>query len=284
MKNSLRNLNILLLTGLAFTFLLSSCLKNRDEDNDTSAAKNESTAENYFSELSSIADQVATTGDLSGFKISQDLGSMVSNCAIITIDTSANVSTQNPNIYTIDFGTGCLGNDGKTRSGKIIISSSGPYLQEGTVVNITPEIYSVNGNQISGIRTVTNLGENALGQPSFSVVVSGTIILSNNGGTITWNANRVRTWTTGFNTPLLFLDDEYSLSGSSSGTKVNGLNWTSQINTSLLYKHSCRQIVSGTITISPENKADRLVNFGNGECDYSASVTINGNTYTFNLL
>lgn len=284
MKNRLRKLNILLLTGIAFMLFLSACQKNRDTDDDTSAAKNENTAENYFSELSSIADQVATTGDLSGLKVSEDLGSLVSSCAIITIDTTANATAQNPNVYTVDFGSSCLGNDGKTRAGKIIISSSGPYFQAGTVVIITPENYSVNGNQISGTRTVTNLGENTSGQPSFSVVVSGTITLSNDGGTITWNANRVRTWTSGFNTPFLFLDDEYSLSGNSSGTKVNGLNWTSQINTSLVYRHSCRQTVSGTLTISPENRADRLVNFGSGECDYSASVTINGNTYTFNLL
>ncbi|MEX1187926.1 MAG: hypothetical protein WED33_01625 [Bacteroidia bacterium] len=284
MHNSNSNSKTLLSAVLVLTLLLSSCLKNKDLDDDTSAAQNENMAENYFSELSSISDQVATTGDLSGYKLSEDQGTLLATCAVITIDTSSNVSAQNPNIFTIDFGSGCQGTDGKLRVGKIIITATGRYLDEGTVITITPENYSVNGNLVNGSRIVTNLGENALGQPSFSVSVNGTIVLANNGGTITWNANRIRTWTTGFNTPLLFFDDEYSISGSSTGTKVNGQSWTAQINTALLYRHSCRQIVTGTITINPQDRPERLVNFGNGDCDYTASVTINGNTYTFTLL
>ena len=278
------NLNFLLTLGLIVLTVLTSCRRDNEKDDDTSAVQNESTAENYFNELSSIADQVATTGDLSGYKISQDQGALLSNCAVIVIDTSSFVSPQIPNTFTVDFGQGCVGSDNKTRSGKIIITATGPYLEAGTVVTIIPENYFVNGNQISGSRVVTNLGENSQGQPTFSIDVDGSIILANNEGTITWMANRVRTWSAGFNTPLLFFDDEFSLTGSANGTRVNGDTWTSQINTSLLYRHSCRQIVSGTFTLSPEGKPDRLVNFGSGDCDYSASVTINGNTFNFTVL
>jgi hypothetical protein len=264
--------------------LAPACRKDKDNDNDTSAAQNENKAEAYFNELNNIADQVGTTGDLSALKVSEDAGLLLAACATITIDTAANPSAATPNVYTIDFGRGCTGNDGKTREGQIVVTATGPYLSAGTVITITPQGYKVNGNEIQGFRRVTNLGENSSGQPTFSVEVDGTVILANNGGTIEWTANRTRTWLSGYNTPLLFLDDEYGLTGNSSGTRVNGVTWTSVINTQLVYRHSCRQIVSGTMAISPENRPDRLLDFGAGDCDYSATVTINGNTYTFTTL
>lgn len=264
---------------VSLTLLFSACIKDKDKDTDTNTTKNENIAESYFNELNSISDQAATTGALSGYKLSSDQGSMLATCAIITIDTSANVSVANPDTFTVDFGNGCLGNDGKTRRGVIVITASGRYLETGTVITIRPVNYFVNDNQITGFRRVTNLGPNALNQPSFSVEVDGSVILANNGGTITWTANHVRTWITGSSTPLLFYDDEYGVTGTSSGTKTNGLSWNSIINTQLVYRHSCREIVSGSITITPENRPARLVDFGSGTCDGSVSVTINGNTY-----
>ncbi len=276
--NTLKLVAAVLLIGFS-----ASCRKDKDNDNDTSSAKNENQAEAYFNELNNIADQVGKTGNISALKLAEDAGTLLSECAIITIDTAENPGVATPNVYTIDFGTGCLGNDGKTREGIIEITATGPYLSTGTIITITPQGYKVNGNEVQGYRKVTNLGENSNGQPTFSVEVNGTILLANNGGTIQWNANRVRTWISGFNTPLLFIDDEFGLSGTSSGTRVNGLSWTSTINNQLLYRHSCRQIVSGTMTLVPEDRPDRLIDFGDGTCDNSASVTINGNTFTFTV-
>jgi hypothetical protein len=270
-----------LMSFVSISILFSSCIKDKEKDTDTNSSKNESIAESYFNELNSISDQAATTGSLSGFKLSSDLGSMLATCAIITIDTSENVSVANPDTFKIDFGTGCLGNDGKTRRGILIVTASGRYLETGTVVTIRPSNYFVNNNQITGFRRVTNLGMNDLNQPSFSVEVDGSVILANNAGTITWTANRVRTWMAGSNTPFLFYDDEFGLTGTSSGTKTNGLSWSSIINTQLVYRHSCREIVSGSITITPDDKPARLVDFGTGACDGTASATISGNTYIF---
>lgn len=261
-------------------FSFSSCKKDSDKDSDTNASKNESIAERNFNELNDIADQAAKTGDLSSFKLSSDEAILLSNCAVITFDTAGTVSAVNPDTIIIDFGTGCIGNDLKNRSGQIIISSTGRYRDVGAVITITPSNYFVNSNQVLGSRVVTNSGNNSQGQPSFTVQVNGSILLANNGGTITWTASRVRTWTEGYNTPLLFSDDVYSVSGSSNGTKVNGDTWTSQITSPLVHKRLCHQIVSGTCIISPSNRPTRTIDFGSGECDSTATVTINGNTYT----
>jgi hypothetical protein len=145
---------------------------------------------------------------------------------------------------------------------------------------MTPVNYTVNGNTISGYRRVTNTGPNASNQPTFQIEVNGTIVLADGGGTITWTANRTRTWLEGFNTPLIFNDDVFSVSGGSNGTKASGNTWTNVINTPLVHKRSCHQIVSGTMTVTPSNKPVRSIDFGNGTCDNQATVTINGNTYT----
>lgn len=281
-QKTFRKLSLIL--AVATLGLTASCRRDKDKDSDTSASKNENQAEAYFNELNNIADQVGTTGNVSALKLSEDAGALLANCAVITIDTASNPSAATPNVYTIDFGTGCLGNDGKNREGIIAVAATGPYLNEGTVITITTQGYKVDGNEIQGYRRVTNLGVNAENQPTFSVEVDGTVLLANNGGTIEWTANRIRTWVSGYDTPLLFVDDEYGLTGTSAGTRVNGVTWTSTINTQLLYRHSCRQIVSGTITLSPENKPDRIIDFGSGDCDYTATVTINGNTYTITVI
>lgn len=272
---------LVLTSAIAFIFLFSSCVKDKEKDSDTNASRNESVAEAYFNELSSISDQAAKNGELSGFKLAEDAGSMLATCAIITIDTSSSVSAANPDTFIVDFGTGCLGNDGKTRRGILVITATGRYFETGSVITIRPSNYFVNDNQITGFRRVTNLGPTATNQPRISIEVNGSVILANNGGTITWIANRIGTWLTGFNTPFLFFDDEYGFTGTSSGSITNGSSWNTVINTQLVYRHSCRQIVSGTSTVSPDNKPDRLVDFGNGVCDNTATVTINGNTYIF---
>jgi hypothetical protein len=278
MKSTPFFVRISMLLAIGMIVNLSACRKKEDADTDTSASKNESTAERYFNELQDLSDQ-AQTGDLSTFKLSSIEGMLLSNCAVVTFDTLGTVSASNPDTITIDFGTSCLCNDNKTRSGKIIISSTGLYRNEGSVITITPQNYFVNSNQILGTRIVTNIGSNSMGQPTFSVVVNGTIILANNEGTITWNANRTRTWVEGSST-LIFADDVFSITGSSSGTKVNGQTWTSLITTPLVHKRICHQIVSGVLQVTPSNKPQRTLDFGQGNCDNTLTVLINGNTYT----
>jgi len=264
-----------ILTGIS---LLSSCKKENEEDKN--AAKYEATADMYFNDIKDISDQVADKGDLSGLRMEEDQSLLVDNCAIITIDTSANVSPSNPDTLIIDFGSGCTGSDGKLRAGKIVVSATGKYREAGTVVTIRSLNYSVDGNVVSGFKKVTNNGTNANGQPTANVHVDGSVALANNGGTITRLADHDWTWTAGYQTPYLLADDEVSLSGTSSGTGPNGSAWSTVINVPLLYKRICHQIVSGTITITPATTPEILVDFGQGLCDNTLTATINKKTYT----
>ncbi|NBP58429.1 hypothetical protein EBU71_18230, partial [bacterium] len=220
-------------------------------DNETSSAKNENTVEIYFNEINDISDQIANTGT-TGLRLSDTEFSILQGCANITFDTSS-ATVANPDTITVDFGNGCVGNDGKTRAGILRIIKTGPYFTTGTVITIIPDGYSVNGNILSGYRQITNTGVNSSGQPTFDVVVNASLTLANQQGLITWNANRTRTWIEGYDTPFIFSDDVISISGNSSGTKDN-VSWSSQITSNLIFKRSCRQIVIGTLTLEPQDR------------------------------
>jgi hypothetical protein len=61
------------------------------------------------------------------------------------------------------------------------------------------------------------------------------------------------------------------------------MTWDAEILTPLRKELVCRFIVSGTIEIRPENLPVRLLDYGDGECDNIATVTINGEVYTIYL-
>ena len=276
----MRKFNMLNKTILIIFFSLivfNSC-KKEVQDNDTSLVNNENTIENYFNEINDISDKVMTNGT-TGLRLSGIEMSTMNGCATITYDTSF-ATQSDPDTVIVDFGNGCIGNDGKTRSGLLKIIKTGPYLSNGTVITIIPEGYFVNNNQINGYRKITNIGPNSLGQPVFDIEVNATLSFANNGGVITWTADRTKTWMEGYETQLVYSDDVFSIDGTSSGTKSDGNQWESVITSPIIFKRNCGNIVSGKMNLLPNNKPLREINFGNGECDNLITVSINGQSFT----
>jgi len=280
MKTSKLFLNaLMLLTAASLT--LTSC-KKEEEDSDTSAASDNALAESTFQDATNIADE-AGSGSLNNYRLGEDEGSLLSTCATVTRD-SANHS--DPDTITVDFGaTNCMCADGRNRRGKIIITYTGTYRSPGSSWTIGFDNYFVNDNQVTGTKTVTNNGPNTAGHLVYAINVNGSIILANNGGTISWTSTRQREWTAGESTPQ-WNDDMYSITGSANGTNANGNTFTVQITSPLIRNMAlgCRRhFVQGTFELTPQNKPTRTVDFGSGACDDLATVTINNNTYTIHL-
>lgn len=262
---------------LAALLLLNSC-KKESNSFDTVTANNQAFADETFNDANNIADEAATTGSVT-YKTDEE-NSLLAGCATVTRDT-----VSSPRVATIDFGTGCTGADGRFRSGQIIVTHTGPYRQQGTVITITFNNYFVNGHQVLGTKTVTNNGRNNSGNLTFSVEAQGQIILADNAGTITWQSSRTREWIAGESTPTRD-DDQYSVTGTASGTAANGDDFTATVVTPLVRNlaPSCRRhFVSGTVLLSRTGRQDRLIDFGSGACDNLATVTINGVTRTIQL-
>jgi hypothetical protein len=278
MKNThLFRLGIFVLAG---SLLLSACKRDKDEDPDadTSIASDNALAERSFSDAQRISEEAAD-GSLTSFlnPVNGDSRQLLSACATITFDSSST-----PGIITIDFGTtNCLCSDGRYRRGIINVAYTGAYRDSASVHTITFNNYYVNDNKLTGTKTVTNMGHNSSGNLWFTVVVNGTVTKPD-GGTITWNSNRTRTWIMGEST-MIWNDDAYDITGTASGTTSGGKSFTATVLTPLRLEIDCRHFVSGSFQLTPSGKPVRTVDYGSGACDNIATVAINGNVYTINL-
>ncbi|MEO6316411.1 MAG: hypothetical protein ABIU63_05285 [Chitinophagaceae bacterium] len=269
---------------ISSSLLFTSCKKEAAKDSDTESAEDYNTAESSFNDVTTIADQAALTGSVN-MRVAGDAannradGSLGSACSTVTVDT---VSI--PHLISVDFGTAnCMCNDGKNRRGKITLSYIGRYKDAGTAIAVSFNNYFVNNNQLTGTETITNLGLNNAGNPAYKIETKGTIKEANGAWTFTWESSRKREWTAGASTPLVQGDDAYSLTGSSSGVNREGKAFTLNISAPLVRKMSCNWLESGRVDLTPEGLAVRTVDFGNGNCDNKATLTINGNVFTFSM-
>jgi hypothetical protein len=275
----MKNLAILSLVALSLT----SCLKNRLKK-DQSALVNYK-IETAFDEMTNISDQAITgnmvyykSGQIIVTKPGQNIAIEKADCnVIITIDTTSSTKS-----VTVDYGSSnCTCNDGKTRRGKIVTTFTGQYIAPGTIITHTPVDYYVNDIKYEGTKTVQNMGLNSNNQPYFNVQIDGTATLES-GEVVDYTSTRVRTWTTGFNTLLNRFDDEYDITGTSEASFSSGEGYTGNTTSPIHIKVGCGFPVSGTLDITPTGKPVRQINYGDGTCDYSFTVTVSGYTFTIN--
>lgn len=270
-----------------------SCKKDQNqEDNDTSDAADNAFSQQCYNDLGTMADEALRNGTSNAYKFTNP-NSVLSLCATLDLTSGTKVpySVDGKDTITVNFGTtNCLCNDGRYRRGMVQFTYTGPYRTTGTVITVTPLNYYVNDNSVQGNKTITNLGSGTGYYMRHSIAVNGTIVKSsaNGGGTITWTANRTRDWVSG-DTTFMWDDDVYHINGSASGSKVNGISYTSTITSPLVRKFdvnnpTCKKyFVQGTLNHQPDNKPVRTIDFGNGACDNIATITINGQVYTVQL-
>ena len=194
-----------------------------------------------------------------------------SECLISTFDLLAT-----PKKLTLDYGaTNCPGADGKNRRGKVFVTFTGAMMDSLTVVSLTFENFYVNDNQVSGTRTITTKGKNNSGNLNQDIATNGTIVMANNGGTIIYLSSQNREWTAGGST-IRTTDDVYSFTGSANGTTTTGKDFTTKITTPLVWKMNCTNFVSGVFELKPTGDPKRVIDFGSGDCDNTATVTVLG--------
>ena len=277
--------------GALALLTLSACQKVKKANLD--ASQTNARMENIFDDVYSQIDEAADTEEELN-KMSDGQWTLhTSACGDVTLSP---LGPDYPKTLTIDFGNECVGNDGRTRSGQIVCTFFGHWNEQGTVVNATLVDYKVDEYSVQGSKTVTNQGINGLGQPYYSVEVEG-VVVSWENNTVSWESSRIRTWTEGYdthfwtwdttnNTFLFFngiIDDRYEVTGTASGTGVNGNSYSINITSPLKWGWDCWWIKEGTITIDPENFDSGIVDFGDGTCDNDATLEVNGNVYNFQM-
>ena len=265
----------------AFVFLLTfgsvmfiACKKTATEDKKTPnyrAASDNSMAELVFGGAFSQEDKAQKTAK------SMD----TSSCPAVSI-TGSNY----PYTYTIDFGSHCVCSDSRIRSGKIISVIDKPYLDSTShVVSTFNNYYETINNvdyHLEGTQTITNIGHNSLGHPIYTVVVQDGSV-SSTYGTIHWISNRQNEFIAGYDTWVNPFDDAYLVTGSSSGTDINGSAFQVNIVNPLLWQFNCWYVKSGSIEIVNSGYPTITVDYGNGACDNIATVSWDNTTITISM-
>ncbi len=230
--------------------------------------------ENLFVELDGISDEgieiklsSLKSGVVPRFFLNDD-------CATVTYDKEST-----PRKIVIDFGVGCVGKDGKTRSGKIVITSNA--FENLMVERVkTFENFVVDGKKVEG--TITK--KITFNREEFSrlaLVKENLEITLEDKTTVSRKATLTREHLLG--NPVDPADDETSTWGEVV-TKRDGITITKTIDkaTPLIFKMTCRQIVSGIATFA-NGDSTWSIDYGNGDCDNTATVTRNGETRTVKL-
>jgi hypothetical protein len=257
----------LLFTGL-ISLTLNSC-KKEEPDTETQSAVDNNICETEFTKMMPRVNNYGIN--------EQGIKNMRAACPAITPpDTIASPGW--PRVMVIDYGTGCVDTiDGKVRKGKITCSFSNRWNIVGSYVTITLDTFSVNGNtyDCDSIRITHN------SQYGFRTQVFNGICQSSNW-TLEWDCDRTLTQTAGFGDFDPY-NDVFTLTGSANGKNRNGKTYTAVITSPITKRSSCSWIEQGSIDLTPEGLATRTVDFGSGNCDSQATLTINGNTFTFTM-
>ncbi|HYF33379.1 MAG TPA: hypothetical protein VD993_19780 [Chitinophagaceae bacterium] len=206
-------------------------------------------------------------------------------CVTVTI-TRLNPPAAFPVKVVIDFGTGCTGRDGRLRKGKIITVYTARLVVPGSVAETTFENYSVNGIKVEGIHRVENKSTSQ--QWIFNITVRNGKLTKPNGNYTQWNSTKTITQIEGNGTPLFPLDDVFSIKGESAGTVKRDstlYQWAARTlpDHPLIKRFACRWIVKGKIAIRRTNSDVAVIDYGSGQCDNKAYITINGATFEITL-
>ncbi|TMI93630.1 MAG: hypothetical protein E6H08_10285 [Bacteroidetes bacterium] len=214
-------------------------------------------------------------------------------CPDVTI-TRLNGLDSFPVKIVMDFGTGCTARDGRSRSGKIISTYTNRLFVVGAKATTVFDGYMVDSIKVQGTLTITNEGEaisaNCI-RHKWKVEVENAKLTKPNGNYTEWNSTKSITQVEGTCTPWVQLDDIYKIEGSGHGKVKRGdllIAWNSEITDPLIKKFSCHWLVKGAIRVARLNLTTSspwvaTINYGNGDCDNKAVVTINGVSHNITL-
>jgi hypothetical protein len=253
-----------------------SCQKEETEIKMTNIeAEQEVIAENLLAEIDALTDE-AVDIQLDWLKSgSATENYLVDDCPVVTYD-----KTSTPRKIVLDYGTGCIGRDDKTRSGKIIITSTA-FENLSVKREKTFDNFYVEGKKIEGkiSKTVTFSRED---RTRVAVVEEEITVTFEDNTSLIRKANLTREHFLGI--PAVRMDDETKTWGEVITKHASGVTITKTIDetTPLLFKAACRQIVRGIATFA-NGEINWTIDYGTGECDNTATITRDGETRTVKI-
>lgn len=266
MQNSKKLLIVMIVLVGAVVF--NSCDKQEIPKNDIVAKTSVKDYLNILNAFSLSTVEEITSGNDDDLKSAE-----IVDCLTVTIHPNDS-GTFWPRSWTLDYGTencGCY--FGIERRGKIHVSLSDWWRNEGSFREITFEDYYFNDNKLEGVKTFLNTGLNDNGNITFTKNVSDAQITYGDTATMSWNSEKYSELIEGGES-FIFADDVWSVTGGGSGVNVDGKDYSFTIESALIYHNKCYFPVSGAIKFVIDGEEDLVINYGNGECDEIATAKV----------
>jgi hypothetical protein len=256
---------------------------------DATTISEETVVDYYFQDVDDLGSIAIATPNEAEYSGGRTSGTIVIDddrfeCdgVVVTITPSENSNTDNPQgVLTVDFGTaGCEDLRGNVRKGKLIINYTGWWFESGSTVTTTTENYSINGIKLQGTRTSTNITASVNDPLKFHVTLTGSATFEDGSiaereSDITWS------WIRGANPALdkLIVHDN----STASGTTRNGRNYAVSLMEQLEYHRFCGIAVSGIKKYVIDGDKEISVDYGDGGCDRTITISLNGVTKTISI-
>lgn len=274
----------------ALTLAISSCQEDEPDRitlQDTADLTEEALTDAYFQDLDDMAGVAIATPSETEYANGRTSASITIEdhrfaCEgiVITIEPDANSTAEIPSgVLTVDFGTsGCTDQKGNVRKGKVIFTYHGKRFMPGSTVITSTQDYSINDVQLEGVRTSTNAQSSTADAPRFNVTLDNGRATFANGLTATRESNITWQWNKGDAADLL--DDNLIIESTStaSGITRGGRSYEVTLGEDLIYMRHCGIAVSGIKHYTIDGEKEISIDYGDGSCDQSFSVTVNGVT------
>lgn len=277
-KENMKNVYV----GLAIVALSFTACEKKQIDNETQSAKDNATSEMKFAEITDIMNNIGLDED----GTEKDVLGL---CATIAIEEDQSSSDGFPKVYTVDWGTGCTDDDGRSRSGILEVTITKAWTEVGSHLTFKFMDFFSNGAKYEGVLTMEKTAEDADGNMTIDVeLANGKLTWQTSDGedVVEYSFTRTITQTAGGATVEID-DDIFEIAGQGLGISREGLGFTITISASepLVLDMSCSYIKSGVIVLIPDGLSARHIDFGDGTCDDKATITIveNGSTQEFTL-
>ncbi len=191
-----------------------------------------------------------------------------------------------PHTKIVDFGTGCTDDNGITRSGKrfITVYADQQTAPAGKVVSaVTFSNYYINGINLAGNVKISVITPASSGNLTLRVGSDKTVS-DQNGNTSSFTSKTIQKQIAGGGDDILS-NDVFQISDVSYGTEIEGdssmIVWHSATDASNppIKQASCAFRSQGVLNLYLKQngaETDEYLNYGNGDCDNMATLTING--------
>ena len=274
MKNNILTLLLLILSGALVIF---SCSQNdsltaNTEDQYTLAVQ-DAVFEAVLEKVDNLIDKEISMLENYNYDLSSRKSAEVEPCSpVVEVQTPAN--SKFPKTITLDFGDGCIDDEGNFRAGKIIVHITGRHWEKNTVRHARLADYIYNDLKIKGDRHSINKGINDDGYYVFEIKNSQKIWTVEGEFLVDRNWNRVRIYNRGDDLSTKG-DDEVWVTGSAKIEKA-GVKIVKEITVPLYRPLLCQHFQSGIITTTRNDEKTSELDYGTyvpGECDNTATWT-----------